>query len=196
MSVNIHGQVLDWRNKLGIEALEIEVWEKDRTRDGPVWCGETDKHGRFNIEFDELQSDIFFRIFKSNEQLHTIEESIRKNVLNGRDEVLIIVESTGKAFPAIRHPWLTIKSLGELFEHEQEILERIAETPNGGNLFMLHPFRFLADLDIDMSEEVRKELILHEPDLAMLSLSPYNALKSSEVPQHIQFHIKGLFRRR
>ena len=90
---------------------------------------------------------------------------------------------------------IRIHSFDELIKHEKEILQRIAETDNGGNLFMIHPFMLLADIGVDLSEQARTEIISHEPHLSELSVTPYNALKDSKEIQTMRFHIHGLFHR-
>lgn len=89
---------------------------------------------------------------------------------------------------------IIIESFDDLIEHQEEILDRIAQTENGGNLFMLHPFMLLADIGVELLEKVREEIICYEPYLSSLSAIPYNALKESKEPQNIEYHIRGLFR--
>jgi hypothetical protein len=91
---------------------------------------------------------------------------------------------------------IKIASFEELVKHEKEILERIAATPNGGNLFMTHPLMLLADVGIELSERSVKEILRHEPHLSGLSAAPYKALKASKEKQQVRFHIRGLFKRR
>ena len=90
---------------------------------------------------------------------------------------------------------LRIKSLNELFIHEKEILRRIDETPNGPNLFVVHPLRMLADVGVELSKEAQQAVLQHEPGLAALSATAYEALKKTQEPQRVRFHLKALFRR-
>jgi hypothetical protein len=92
--------------------------------------------------------------------------------------------------------WLKINSFDELIRHEAEILKRIATVPNGGNLFMAHPFMLLADIGVELSDQTKQEIMRVEPHLSTLSPEPYNALKRSMEEQTIRFHLRGLFRRR
>jgi len=98
----------------------------------------------------------------------------------------------------MKKPWSNIKvaSFDELLKHEGEIIERIAATPNGGNLFMIHPLMLLADVGVELSERSIKEILEHEPYLSGLSPTPYQALKHSKEKQKVRFHVHGLFRRR
>ena len=91
---------------------------------------------------------------------------------------------------------LQVNSFDELIQHEQEILERIAEMQNGGNLFLSHPFMLFKDIGVDLSEEARIEIMRHEPHLTALSETAYNALKESQEDQDIQVEVRGLFQRR
>jgi hypothetical protein len=93
-----------------------------------------------------------------------------------------------------RFPPLAIRSFAELHRHEPEILKRIAEMPNGGNLFMLHPLRLFSDIDVKLTVELEAQLVRRFPELSGLSPIPYDALNASRAPQNIRFHIRGLFR--
>lgn len=90
---------------------------------------------------------------------------------------------------------IKINSLKDLERNETEILKRIEVTPNGGNLFMIHPFMLLADIGVNLSEQAKKEIVKVEPHLNALSQTPYRALKQSKAKQNVRFHIHGLFRR-
>jgi hypothetical protein len=94
-----------------------------------------------------------------------------------------------------RKPRLKVNSFDDLNFHEKKILERISKYPNGGKLFMIHPFALLHDIGVDLSEDFKKELISREPNLRAVSIGAYNALKNSKEKQSIQFHMRGLFRR-
>jgi hypothetical protein len=91
---------------------------------------------------------------------------------------------------------LAVNSFDQLMDHEQEIVERIATMPNGGHLFMIHPFRLLQDIGVTLSEQARAEIIGRFPELSTLSLTPYNNLKRTRDPQPTQYHLRGLFPRR
>jgi hypothetical protein len=93
-------------------------------------------------------------------------------------------------------PWLKINSFDELMKHEAEIVARIERTPNGGQLFLIHPFMLLQDIGVELSEAAQKEILQHEPHITGLSAVPYHALKNSAAKQNIQFHLHGLFERR
>ena len=100
------------------------------------------------------------------------------------------MEIPDKAFPLIR-----ISSLEELFRLEPEILARIERTPNGGNLFLIHPFLLLADIGVELSDTARQEIVHNQPEISGLSPIPYQALTNSRAPQTVRYRLKGLFRR-
>jgi hypothetical protein len=92
-------------------------------------------------------------------------------------------------------PWCRIGSFDELEQHQPAILERIAELPNGGNLFLAHPLLLLEELGVELTEDFQRELLAQEPSLATLSRAPYEALKRSGAPQEVRVRLSGLFRR-
>jgi hypothetical protein len=93
-------------------------------------------------------------------------------------------------------PWLKVDSFAELMEHEQEIVKRIEATPNGGQLFLIHPFLLLRDIGVEVTERAERDICKHEPRLTGLSAVPYRALQNSKERQTVRFHLKGLFERR
>lgn len=91
---------------------------------------------------------------------------------------------------------IEIRSLDELHEHEAEIVRRISELPNGGHLFLVHPFALLADVGVVLSEGVRHELVEREPELAAASVGAYRALRGLSSPEpKFRVHLHGLFPR-
>ena len=76
------------------------------------------------------------------------------------------------AFPSI-----SINTYAQLLKQEPAILKRIAETPNGGNFFMAHPFQLLSDIGVVLSKEVQRRI-----------------LKAAGA-QSVRYDIHGLFRR-
>jgi hypothetical protein len=93
-------------------------------------------------------------------------------------------------------PWLTVDSFAELMKHEKEILACIERTPNGGQLFLIHPFMLFQDIGVQLSVRAEQEIRQHEPYLTGLSAVPYQALKNSNEKQNIRFHLSGLFEQR
>jgi len=94
-----------------------------------------------------------------------------------------------------KHYWLTVESLKELHRNESEIVKRIDKFPNGGNLFMINPFLLLDDIGVSLSDKGRQEIVKLEPTLYSCPSIPYQSLRSSQTPQRIRFHVKGLFRK-
>ena len=91
---------------------------------------------------------------------------------------------------------LKVRSFEELLRDEKTILRRISEFPNGGNLFMIHPLRLLADVGVTLTPELEAQLVRRFPELSRLSITPYDALKSAKGEQKVRFHIRGLFRKK
>lgn len=91
---------------------------------------------------------------------------------------------------------LVISTYAELLKHEKEILRRIEAVPNGGNLFLIHPFLLFEDIGVVLSEKAKTDILAVEPRLSGLSSVPYKALKASKSSQSYRIHLKGLFQRR
>ena len=106
-----------------------------------------------------------------------------------------VKEETKREFLKKKKKIIPINSYSELLEHESEILRRISLKPNGGNLFLIHPFMLLKDVGVNLSEKAKAEIMVAEPHLVGLSAVPYNALKASRAHQNYRIHLKGLFRR-
>jgi hypothetical protein len=94
------------------------------------------------------------------------------------------------------HRPLEIDSFDELLREEPVILKRIAEFPGGGHLFLIHPFRMLADIGVKLAPGLQSELVRRFPELSGLSDTPYDALKSAGTRQNVNFRVHGLFRRK
>jgi hypothetical protein len=87
---------------------------------------------------------------------------------------------------------IVVDSYRALLSHQEEILKRIRRTPNGGRLFLIEPFRLLADVGVDVTPEARNEIVRIHPGLSGLSVTTYEALKSSRERQPLRYHIRRL----
>ena len=97
-----------------------------------------------------------------------------------------------------RFPELQISSLQELRAQEDEIVRRINQTPNGGNLLLLDPQRLLKDLGIVLTPEAEQEWKASEPNFFLSGTSPYvyDAMAASRPAEEgLQVKVKGLFRK-
>jgi hypothetical protein len=92
-------------------------------------------------------------------------------------------------------PWLKVDRLDDLFEHEPRILSLIEGTLNGGLLFLTHPFRFLQDLGVVLSDSARYEAITRVPELGALSDTAYDSARAAARAGSIEVHLHGLFPR-
>jgi hypothetical protein len=92
----------------------------------------------------------------------------------------------------VRDP-VEIGSWAELARLEPEILARIADAQNGGNLYMTHPFRTLADLGFVLTPSLLDQIRRRYPEMQGLSDVAYEATKAAG-PQNVRFHVLGLFR--
>jgi hypothetical protein len=91
---------------------------------------------------------------------------------------------------------LAIESFEDLVEHEREILQRINELPNGGHLFLIHPFMLLEDVGVVLSDEAKREILRRQPQLQSLSPTPYRILRRRSEPEpHLRVRVHGLFGR-
>lgn len=93
-----------------------------------------------------------------------------------------------------REPIL-IQSYEALLEREPELLARIAEIPNGGMLFLLHPLLLFTEIGVQLMPHVEEEFALRHGGSGGWSEAPYRALRESTAPQSVEVCLRGLFRR-
>jgi hypothetical protein len=89
---------------------------------------------------------------------------------------------------------LRVASLAELRAREPEILARLRALPNGERLFLIHPLRALADAGVALDDEATAAILRLHPNLAAMPALPYDAVKSSRLPQRGHVRLLGLFR--
>ncbi len=99
------------------------------------------------------------------------------------------------AQPAFSGPRLRLSSRADLARHEEEILARIAHVDGGGVLFVAHPFRFLSEIGVEVSGELKAELIAREPQLEALADEVYEAVKAAPPLEGVEVRIHRLFGR-
>jgi hypothetical protein len=106
-----------------------------------------------------------------------------------RPEGMLIMEETATTT-------LLIATLNELYLHEQEILRRLAERPDRQKELVCHPFRALAEVNVQLSDGVCRRLLKRNPALGMLSTRAYDALlEQGAAEQLVQINLERLFRR-
>lgn len=209
-AVRIHGQVVERGSGRLLPHLRVEAWDKDLIFDDLVGSAVTNAQGRFDIDvlpvhYAELcldrRPDVYFKVFRNGRVIKA--DADLWNAAAGDRDVLIEVRGDGGQQPGgdpgpieePREPWLRADSLEDLLREEARVVERIGATPNGGNLFLAHPFQLLADLGVALSERTRREIIRVVPELSTASPAAYQALKASREPQTIVIRIRGLFPR-
>jgi hypothetical protein len=87
---------------------------------------------------------------------------------------------------------INVLTFDQLLGEEQNIVELINKVPNGGHLFLTHPFRLLQDIGVRLAPDVEKEIMRRQPEISGLSDATYNTLKAAP-QQRIRFRVHGLF---
>ena len=201
-AVQIRGRVVARRSGQALARMRVEAWDSELTDYQPLSATVTDATGKFELSLDgafmgvtpdDRVPEIFFRVFDGERLISTTEGRVAWGREGAGREVAVEVSVPGIDDPA---PQLEIGSFDELMAHEQEIIERIAYIPNGGNLFLINPLLLLEEAGVRLSDDARRELIEREPALSSVSATAYNALKASTVPQRVRVRLTGLFERR
>ena len=101
----IRGRVIELETQRGIDGLRVEVWDKDARFDNLVASAVTEVNGDFLLEFEdtrfrevypEATPDLYFKVFRARELLHSTEDNILWNVFAGETQVTIEVEAHGE----------------------------------------------------------------------------------------------------
>jgi hypothetical protein len=95
--------------------------------------------------------------------------------------------------PTPVEPWMKLETMEQLIANEQQIIAKMDALPNGGLLFVLHPFLLLADIGVEISADLKQVLIQRIPTLRSLSESTYYAVRRTQEPQINTYHFKRLF---
>jgi hypothetical protein len=90
---------------------------------------------------------------------------------------------------------LRVSSVQELFDREEEILQRIRARRNGGLLFLLAPLRLLADVGVEIDPAVTAWIEEQEP-AAVQKTAPgaYESVANSDSDSSMTVQLDGLFR--
>jgi hypothetical protein len=137
-------------------------------------------------------SPLFFNIRRDGELVHSTEDSLLWELEKGTKVFRIEFDLPPQERTLSE---LTLDSYEEFLASEQEILERIASIPNGGQLYLLHPFLLLADVGIKLTDRAKSEILREHEGLSSVSPTPYQALMGSQQTQSTRFRIRSLSRR-
>jgi hypothetical protein len=182
--ITIRGKVVNTEGA----SLRVEAYHRESGK--LLGSARTDPEGRFQIAQTLDVADVEFRVVPETQPCCGGETSDEQTV-----EVELVLHHKTTETPTFKP--LQINTYADLLAHEDEILGRIERFPNGGNLFMIHPFMLFEEIGVEISAEAKREIEKKEPHLRGLSPTPYRALrKNGAARQNVRFHIKGLFRRR
>jgi hypothetical protein len=85
----VSGTVIDLQTRRGVRGLRVEAWDKDEVYSDLVGSAVTDKHGAFQMVFDDSyfqelfqdgQPDLFFKVFRDKALIKSTEDSVLWNV--------------------------------------------------------------------------------------------------------------------
>lgn len=88
---------------------------------------------------------------------------------------------------------LAVDSFEDIRANEEEILNRIKKTPNGGILFALNPLLLLRDIKVIVSPKLEEAWHEREPRLQHLREEDYERMKANPVLADVRVNVKGLF---
>lgn len=180
--------------------LRVEAYHRESGK--LLGSARTDSEGRFQIAEAMDVAQVEFRVVPETPAVAVRAETPccgpDDTIDEPSAEIQLVVNQKPESLrqaPAFRA--IAIHSYADLLAQEEEILARIERFPNGGNLFMIHPFMLFEEIGVELSAEAKREIEKREPHLRGLSPTPYRALrKNGAARQNVRFHIKGLFRRR
>ncbi len=191
------GLIVNTDTHRGLDGVTVEILWNHRA----LVSAETMAQGEFSAKVGvpdngspRYAGGLTFRISRREKDLPIIDQHVSVPSQE-RVSVRIAVEVEPKTVRPAFAP-LQIASYRELLHAEPEILQRIRSLPNGGNLFLIHPFLLFEDIGVELVRELRSEILAQEPSLAGLSEEPYYALKRSNTKQSYRITLQGLFKRR
>lgn len=198
----IEGFLINQRSNKGIAGLDVEVWEKDRTRDDYIGRVTSASDGSFNLIFSEKDyrdyrgfiektPSVYFKVF-SKETLIT--QTTPQNIAsssgtNKLRKIIDIVEDEKSSKSIMLDNW------EDLAKQEVKILERIKSLPNGSRAFITNPLLCLAEVEVIISDKFRQILITQHPTLSTKSAVTFNAVINNKLDDDIKINLSGLFRR-
>ncbi|MBI3016111.1 MAG: hypothetical protein HYY65_13860 [Candidatus Tectomicrobia bacterium] len=146
------GVVVDASNERELEALRVDI----HCGSSHVATAITSARGEFVQKIEIPQglpsgrptSQLTFHVFRGDEALDVAEQSWRSSGRGRLSARLALDLQPDREESTVNR--LSIGSYAELLKHEQEILRRIRAVPNGGNLFLIHPFLLFEDIGVEL----------------------------------------------
>ena len=195
----VAGRVVDAETGRTVTEGEVELRQRDDTE--PVVSTAVEHGGLFHFELSDEQlakrlhgraANLRVQVSRRGETLANANGPVRWQPSSEQTflEVPVRLPAEGAATEE-----LVIESYRELLERQSEIVERINRTPKGGQLFIVEPFRLLADVGVVVTPAARDEIVRVHRGLSGLSKTPYEALKATNERQRLRYRIRRLDQR-
>jgi hypothetical protein len=85
-----------------------------------------------------------------------------------------------------------LRTLQDLKTHESDVLQAIRGVPNGSNLFLADPFRFLREHGFGVQPTLVQQLTRLQPKLAAPNTALYERIRQGNVRPSLTIHIRSL----
>jgi hypothetical protein len=192
----VAGRVVDARTGRRVTPGEVELRQPDENE--PVVTAEVDDGGLFHFELSDEQlaerlhgeaPNLHVQVSQGGETLPAANGPVRWRPSSEQTFLEVPVRVPAEK-PSTEE--ILIESYASLLDRQDEIVERINRTPNGGQRFMVEPFRLLADVGVTVTPAARDDIVRVHPGLSGVSKTPYEALKGSRERQRLRYRIRRL----
>jgi hypothetical protein len=85
-----------------------------------------------------------------------------------------------------------LRTLADLKAHEVDVLQAIRSAPNGSNLFLADPFRFLREHGFAVQPTLVQQLTGLQPKLAVPNTALYDRIRQGNARPSLTIHIRSL----
>jgi hypothetical protein len=101
----VAGAILSKGTDEPLEGLRVEAWDKNMIKDELLGTDDTTEFGKFSITFWKIDfkalfsnnnPDVYFKIYKEEKLVHSIEDNIYWNIENDKKDIKIFIEDEGK----------------------------------------------------------------------------------------------------